>query len=75
LAATHFGPLDPLGVNGEGRDAWRVKDPDRTPHTLVLVIHVEAINKHPGMVYCGGIFSDGEVSIRALSTRIRCGPL
>jgi hypothetical protein len=32
----------------------------------VLVIHEEALNQHPGMVYFGGIFCDGEVNVRAL---------
>jgi hypothetical protein len=41
-------------------------DLDRTPCTLVLVIHEEAINQHPRMAYFGGIFSDGKVSVRAL---------
>jgi hypothetical protein len=32
----------------------------------VLVLHEEAVNHHPGMAYFGGIFGDGEVSVRAL---------
>jgi hypothetical protein len=33
-------------VNGEGRSLRRVLDPDRTPYTLVLVFHEEAVNHH-----------------------------
>ena len=41
-------------------------EPNRTPRTLVLVLHKEAVNHHHGMAYFGGIFGDGEVSVRAL---------
>jgi hypothetical protein len=53
-------------LNEEGRSSRRVWERDRTPHTLVLVLHEEAVNHHPGMAYFGGIFGDGEVSVRAL---------
>jgi hypothetical protein len=36
------------------------------PCTLVLIIHEKAINQYSGMAYFGGIFSSGEVSVRAL---------
>jgi hypothetical protein len=32
----------------------------------VLVLHKEVVNQHPDMAYFGGIFGDGEVSVRAL---------
>jgi hypothetical protein len=51
---------------GEGRGSRRVWEPDRTARTLVLILHEEVINHHPGMAYFGGIFGDEEVSIRAL---------
>jgi hypothetical protein len=53
-------------LNGKGGSLRQVLEPDRTPCTLVLVLHKEAMNQHPGMAYFGGIFGDGEVSIRAL---------
>jgi hypothetical protein len=53
-------------VNGEGGSSRLVLELDRTPCTLVLVLHEEVVNYHPGMAYFGGIFGDGEVSVRAL---------
>jgi hypothetical protein len=53
-------------LSGEGRSSRRVWEPDRTPRTLVLVLHEETVNHHLGMAYFGGIFGDGEVSVRAL---------
>jgi hypothetical protein len=50
---------------GEG-SFRRVLDPDRNPHTMVVIIHEEAINQYPGMAYYGGIFSGGEASVRAI---------
>ena len=41
-------------------------EPDRTPCTLVLVLHEEPMNHHHGMAYFGRIFGDREVSMRAL---------
>jgi hypothetical protein len=43
-----------------------VLDPDRTLRTLVLVLHEEPIEQYPGMAYYGGVFSEGEVSVRAI---------
>jgi hypothetical protein len=31
-----------------------------------MIIHEEAVNQHAGLAYFGGIFNDGEMSIRAL---------
>jgi hypothetical protein len=53
-------------LNGKGGSWRRVLEPYRTPCTLVLVLHEEAVNQHPGMAYFGGIFGDMEVSVRAL---------
>jgi hypothetical protein len=65
--------------NAEGGDSRRVLEPDRNPWTLVVIIHEEAINQFPGMAYFGGIFSHGEVSIKAMFTflniHILCGLL
>jgi hypothetical protein len=52
--------------NGKGRGLCRILDSNQTPRTLVLVIYEEVVNQHPRMVYFAGIFSDGEVSVRAL---------
>jgi hypothetical protein len=54
-------------LNGEGRSSCRVWEPDRTVRTLVLVLYKEVVNHHLSMAYFGGIFGDGEVSIRALN--------
>jgi hypothetical protein len=53
-------------LNGEGRKSGRVWELDQTPPMLVLVLHEEAMDHHPIMAYFGGIFGDGEMSIRAL---------
>jgi hypothetical protein len=34
---------------------------------MVVIIHEEAINQFPGMAYFGGVFNQGEVSVRAMS--------
>jgi hypothetical protein len=46
-----------------------VLEPDQTPQTLVIVLHEEAINQFLGMAYFGGVFSGGEVSVRAMEFR------
>jgi hypothetical protein len=38
-------------LNGKGGSLRRVLEPYRTPCTLVLVLHEEAVNQHPGMAY------------------------
>jgi hypothetical protein len=53
-------------LNGEGGSSRRAWEPDRAPHTLVLVLYEEVVDHHPSMAYFGGIFGDGEVSVRAL---------
>jgi hypothetical protein len=60
------GEVQTVQFNGEGKSFCWVLEPDWTPHTLVLIIHEEVVNQHPRMAYCGGIFSDGEVSVKAL---------
>jgi hypothetical protein len=50
----------------EERNPRRVLEPDRNPHILVVIIHEEAVNQFPGMAYFGGVFSEGEVSVRAM---------
>jgi hypothetical protein len=53
---------------GEERESvCQVLDPDRNPRTIVVIIHKEAINQFPGMAYFGGVFSGGEVSVRAMN--------
>jgi hypothetical protein len=53
---------------GEERENVRqVLDPDRNPRTLVVIIHEEAINQFPRMAYFGGVFSSGEVRVRAMN--------
>jgi hypothetical protein len=51
---------------GEERSSRRVLNMDRTLCTLVLEVHEEVVNQYSGMAYFGGIFSDGEVSVRAV---------
>jgi hypothetical protein len=46
-----------LGWGGR-ENVCRVLDPNRTPRTLVVIIHEEAVNQFPGMAYFGG-FSVG----------------
>jgi hypothetical protein len=53
-------------LNGEGGGLCRVWELDRAPRTLVLVLHKEEVNHHPGMAYFGRIFGNREVSVRAL---------
>jgi hypothetical protein len=55
-------------LNNSGGDggARQVLEPNRTPRTLVIVLHEEAINQFPGMAYYGRVFSGGEVSVRAM---------
>jgi hypothetical protein len=69
------GEVVPTGRGGRGmstlwfaeeRNPHRVLEPDRNPRTLVVIIHEEAINQFPGMPYFGGVFSEGEVSVRAM---------
>jgi hypothetical protein len=47
-----------------------VLEPDRTPWTLMIVLHKEAVNQFPRMAYYGGVFSGGEVNVRALEFRM-----
>jgi hypothetical protein len=54
-----------LQVAEEGNPRW-VLEPDRNPCTLVVIIHEEAVNQFPGMAYFGGVFSEGEVSVKAM---------
>jgi hypothetical protein len=60
------GEVPSAQFNGEERSSHRVLDPDWTLCTLVLVIHEEAVNQDLDTAYFGRIFSDREVSIRAL---------
>jgi hypothetical protein len=53
--------------NAEDGSFRQVLDPNRNPRTMVMIIHKEAINQFPGMAYYGGIFSGGEVSVRAIN--------
>jgi hypothetical protein len=46
-----------------------VLKPDRTPWTLVIVLHEEVVNQFPGMAYYGGVFSGREVSMSAVEFR------
>jgi hypothetical protein len=52
--------------SGERESGRRVLDPDRNPRTSVVIIHEKTINQFLGMAYFGGVFSGGEVSIRAM---------
>jgi hypothetical protein len=47
-----------------------VLEPDQTPQTLVIVLHEETINQFPRMADYGGVFSGGEVSVRAMEFRM-----
>jgi hypothetical protein len=40
------------------------------PRILVIVLYEEAVNQFPGMAYYGGVFSGGEVSVRAMEFRM-----
>jgi hypothetical protein len=44
----------------------QVLELNRNPRTLVVIIHEEAVNQFPGMEYFGGVFSEVEVSVRAM---------
>jgi hypothetical protein len=55
-----------LRGSGERESGRRVLEPDRNPRTLLVIIHEEAVNQFPGMAYFGGVFSGGEISIRAM---------
>jgi hypothetical protein len=57
-------------TNGGDGGARQVLEPDRTPRTLVIVLHKEAINQFPRMAYYGGVFSGREVSMRAMEFRM-----
>jgi hypothetical protein len=50
----------------------RVLDPNRNPRMLVVIIYEEAINQFPGVAYFGGMFSGGEVSVRAMNYIHEC---
>jgi hypothetical protein len=54
-------------VTIEDGNVCRVLEPDRTPRTLVFVIHEEVVNQFPGMAYFGGVFSGGGISMRAMN--------
>jgi hypothetical protein len=51
----------------EGLNSRRVLELDKNPRTLVVIIHKEAVDQFPRMAYFGGIFSGGEVSVRAMN--------
>jgi hypothetical protein len=51
---------------GESKNVRRVLDPNRNPQTLVVIIHEEAVNQFPRMAYFRGVFSGGEISVRAM---------
>jgi hypothetical protein len=46
-----------VSQRGGGGGVWQVLEPDRTPWTLVIVLHEEVVNQFPGMAYYGGVFS------------------
>jgi hypothetical protein len=57
-------------INRAGETETRqVLELDRTPWTLVIIVHEEAINQFPRLAYYGGVFSGREVSVRALENR------
>ena len=62
------GMRQPNTNRGDG-GAWQVLEPDWMPQTLVIVLYEEAINQFPRMAYYGGVFSGGEVSVRAMEFR------
>jgi hypothetical protein len=39
---------------------------DRTPHTIMFILHEEDVNQFPMMAFFGGMFSEAEVSVHAL---------
>jgi hypothetical protein len=39
---------------------------DRTIRTIVFVLHEVNVNQYSGMVFYGGVFPEGEVSVRAM---------
>jgi hypothetical protein len=47
-------------------NSCQVLEPNRNPRTLMVIIHKEAINQFPEMAYFGGVFSGGEVSVKAM---------
>jgi hypothetical protein len=57
-------PVVQYGAEGGGT-RW-VLEPDRNLWTLVVIIHEETINQFLGMASFGGVFSGGEVSVRAM---------
>jgi hypothetical protein len=67
LAAGGRGGAQSGRNNGGEGNTCRVLDPNRNPRTLVVIIHEEAVNQFPGMAYYRGVFSEGEVSVRAMS--------
>ena len=42
-------------------------DLDKNLQTMVGIIHEESINQFLGMAYFGGVFSEGKVSVKAMS--------
>jgi hypothetical protein len=57
----------PIRQQEGGGSARQVLESDRTPRTLVIVLHEEAINQYPGMAYYGGVFSGRELSVKAIN--------
>jgi hypothetical protein len=61
------GEVPVVKYNGEERSSRRVLERDKALCTLVLIVHEEAVNQYLGMAYFGGIFSGGEMSVRAMN--------
>jgi hypothetical protein len=57
-------PTSKMRTGGGG--ARQVLEPDRSPRTLVIIVHKEGVNQFPWMAYYGGVFSGKEVGVRAL---------
>jgi hypothetical protein len=55
-----------VSVTTEDGNVRRVFELDRMPRTLVFVVHEEAVNQFPRMAYFGGVFSGGDISVKAI---------
>jgi hypothetical protein len=52
---------------GRRKTKFRTNVGDRTARTIVFVLHEETVNQFPGMVFYGGVFTEGgRVSVPAM---------
>jgi hypothetical protein len=59
-------PVSAVGGPSSGRV---LNGMDRVPRTIVFILYEEEVNMFPGMAFYGRMFTESEVSVRALEHR------